>query len=93
MAQLDAQVPYLTQILGFIGITDVSIVYADSLGGSDVIRQSSLDQALAETQGAGLEVKPGDFFEVMGDTQKASYHNQHDIGQRLQSNLTFPNEN
>jgi hypothetical protein len=33
MAQFDAQVPYLKQILGFIGITDVSVIYADSLRG------------------------------------------------------------
>jgi FMN-dependent NADH-azoreductase len=50
MAQFDAQVPYLKQILGFIGITDVSVVYADSLAGSDEARQSSLNKALAEIE-------------------------------------------
>jgi FMN-dependent NADH-azoreductase len=50
MAQFDAQVPYLKQILGFIGITDVSVVYAGGLAGSDQVRQSSLDKALAEVE-------------------------------------------
>ena len=50
MAQLDAQVPYLKQILGFIGITDVSVVHADNLAGPEEARQSSLDHALAEVE-------------------------------------------
>ena len=50
MAQFDAQVPYLKQVLGFLGITDVSVVYAGSLAGSDEARRSSLDKALAEVE-------------------------------------------
>lgn len=49
MAQLDAQVPYLKQILGFIGITDISVVYAGNLAGSDELRRNSLMNASAET--------------------------------------------
>ena len=47
MAQFDAQVPYLKQILGFIGITDVSVVCASNLAGPGEARRSSLDRALA----------------------------------------------
>lgn len=45
MAHLDAEVPYLKQIFGFLGITDVSAVYADNLAGADDVRQGSLDKA------------------------------------------------
>ena len=48
MAQLDAEVPYLKLILGFIGITEVSVVYAENTSGSDELRQSSLDKARRE---------------------------------------------
>ena len=47
MAHLDAEVPYLKLILGFIGITDVSVVYADNTSGADEVRQGSLDRARA----------------------------------------------
>lgn len=47
MAHLDMQVPYLKQILGFIGITDVDVVYAGNLAGSEAGRQQSLNGALA----------------------------------------------
>ena len=50
MMQLDAQVPYLKQILGFIGITDVSVVYASNLAASAEARQGSLDRALTEVE-------------------------------------------
>jgi FMN-dependent NADH-azoreductase len=49
-ALLDAQVPYLKQILGFRGITDVSVVYGGGLAGSDEARHSSLDKALAKVE-------------------------------------------
>ncbi len=48
MAHLDAEVPYLRLILGFIGITDVSVVSAENTSGSDEVRQGSLDKARAE---------------------------------------------
>jgi FMN-dependent NADH-azoreductase len=41
---------FLKQILGFMGITDVSVVYAGGLAGSDEERQSSLDEALAKVE-------------------------------------------
>jgi FMN-dependent NADH-azoreductase len=50
MAHLDAQVPYLRQILGFIGIRDFSVVYAGSLAGSEEESQSSMDKAAAEIE-------------------------------------------
>ena len=50
MAHLDAEVPYLKSILGFIGITEVAVVYVGSLAGSDEVRQSSLENAQAEVQ-------------------------------------------
>lgn len=50
MEGLDAQVPYLRQILGFIGITDVSVIYAGSLAGSEEMRQASLDKARVEVE-------------------------------------------
>jgi FMN-dependent NADH-azoreductase len=50
MALLDAQLPHLKQILGFMGITDASVVYAGGLAGSDEARQSSLDKALAKVE-------------------------------------------
>ena len=51
MAHMDAEVPYLRLILGFIGITEVSVVYAGNLAGSDELRQVSLDKALTEIKG------------------------------------------
>jgi FMN-dependent NADH-azoreductase len=50
MAHLDAQIPYLRQILGFIGITDVSVVYAGGLAGSDEERRTNLRRAFAEVE-------------------------------------------
>ncbi len=48
MAHLDAEVPYLKQILGFIGITEVAVVYADNTTGADEVRESSLAKARSE---------------------------------------------
>jgi len=53
MAHLDAQVPYLKQILGFIGITDVSVIYAGGLAGPDEARQATVTKALAEIKELG----------------------------------------
>ncbi len=50
MAHLDAEVPYLKSILGFIGITEVAVVYVGSLAGSDEVRQGSLEKAQSEVQ-------------------------------------------
>ena len=50
MAHLDAQIPYLKQILGFIGITDISVVYAGGLAGPDETRQASLNEAFADVE-------------------------------------------
>ena len=47
MAHLDAEVPYLKLILGFIGLTDVSVVYAENTSGADAVREGSLDRARA----------------------------------------------
>jgi FMN-dependent NADH-azoreductase len=41
----DTQTPYLKQFLGFIGITDVSFVYAEGLNLGDESREKSLNQA------------------------------------------------
>jgi FMN-dependent NADH-azoreductase len=46
LAPYDAQVPYLKQIFAFIGIVDVSVIYAGNLAGSAEARQNSLDRAL-----------------------------------------------
>jgi FMN-dependent NADH-azoreductase len=54
MVQLDAQVPYLKQILGFIGISDVSVIYAGGLAGSEEMRRDSLDRALIEVEALAL---------------------------------------
>ncbi len=48
MAHLDAEVPYLKQIFGFIGVKTVSAVYAENTSGSDEVVQSSLQRARAE---------------------------------------------
>jgi len=50
MAQFDAQVPYLKSILGFIGITDISVVYAGGLAGPEHARQASLNEAAAAVE-------------------------------------------
>lgn len=50
MAHLDAEVPYLKQILGFIGITDVAVVYADNTTGADEMREGSLAKARSEIE-------------------------------------------
>ena len=42
---IDTQTPYLKQFLGFIGITDVHVVYAEGLGMGDDVRQQSLAAA------------------------------------------------
>lgn len=41
----DTQTPYLKQFLGFIGISDVSFVYAEGLGLGEESREKSLAQA------------------------------------------------
>lgn len=41
----DTQTPYLRQFLGFIGITDVSFVYAQGLSMGDAVREKSLTEA------------------------------------------------
>jgi FMN-dependent NADH-azoreductase len=41
----DTQTPYLKQFLGFIGITDVSFVFAEGLGLGEESREKSLSQA------------------------------------------------
>ena len=48
MAHVDAQVPYLKLILGFLGITDITVVCAGSLAGSEEARQNSLNRAVAQ---------------------------------------------
>ncbi len=48
LARFDAQVPYLEQILKFIGITDVSVVYVGCMNDSQAARQSSLDRAIVQ---------------------------------------------
>jgi FMN-dependent NADH-azoreductase len=50
MADYDCQVPYLIQILGFLGITDVPVVYADSLANPDAARETSLARAREEVE-------------------------------------------
>lgn len=55
MAEFDAQVPYLKRILGFIGITDVSVVCVDGLAGADQARQESMDRARAEVDCAARQ--------------------------------------
>ncbi|MDD4881293.1 MAG: NAD(P)H-dependent oxidoreductase [Gallionellaceae bacterium] len=42
----DSQVPYLRNILGFLGMTDIEFVYAEGLA----MGQASADRALAEAQ-------------------------------------------
>ncbi|MBD2438968.1 FMN-dependent NADH-azoreductase [Nostoc sp. FACHB-110] len=46
-AAYDHQEPYLRTILGFIGLTDVSFIHADSLNLGDDARQKSLENAQA----------------------------------------------
>lgn len=58
MAQFDAQVPYLKQILSFIGITDVAVVYAGSLAGSDEAPEEP-GQGACRGREAGLQEKLG----------------------------------
>nr|WP_298718684.1 FMN-dependent NADH-azoreductase [uncultured Steroidobacter sp.] len=41
----DTQTPYLKQFLGFLGITDVSFIFAEGLGMGDETREKSLAQA------------------------------------------------
>jgi FMN-dependent NADH-azoreductase len=48
LAQFDAQVPYLRQILRFVGITDVSVVYVGCMNDSEAARQSSLARAFEQ---------------------------------------------
>ena len=41
----DQQIPYLKNVLGFIGITDVQVVYAQSLAMGPEVAKESLDLA------------------------------------------------
>jgi len=50
----DAQVPYLRQILGFLGMDDVSVVCAEGLAGPDDARRESLERAAAEVERMAL---------------------------------------
>lgn len=49
-AGCDAQVPYLKQILGFVGIDDIAVVCAEGLAGPDDARRMSLERAAAEVE-------------------------------------------
>ena len=44
--------PYLRAIFGFIGITDITFIYADGLGSGDAAREKSLTEARAAIQAA-----------------------------------------
>ena len=43
----DTQTGYLTQIFGFLGITDVEFIYAEGLNMDDSIKEQGLKQARA----------------------------------------------
>lgn len=47
-ADQDTQTPYIRQFLGFLGITDVTISYAEGLAMGDEAREQSLAQARGE---------------------------------------------
>ena len=49
-AEHDAQVPYLKQILGFMGMDDIAVVRAEGLAGPDEARRVSLERAAAEVE-------------------------------------------
>ena len=55
MVHLDQQVPYLRQTLGFIGLTDVEVVYAGNLAGSDAAREESLQGARAAIEALSVD--------------------------------------
>ena len=55
MAQMDAQVPYLKQILGFLGITDIAVIYASGLAGAEEARANSLEKARAAVAELALQ--------------------------------------
>lgn len=42
---MDTQIPYLRQFLGFLGLDDIEVVYAEGLGYSDGTREKSLSAA------------------------------------------------
>jgi FMN-dependent NADH-azoreductase len=50
--QYDALVPYMRQILGFIGVTDLSVIYAGSQAGTEEERARSIEIALGEAETA-----------------------------------------
>lgn len=50
MEQLDALVPYLNQILGFIGISDVSVIYVAGLAGAEEERLKNIEKAFLEIE-------------------------------------------
>ncbi len=52
MEQYDALVPYMRQILGFIGITEIAVIYAGSQAGTDEERRRSTKIALDEAETA-----------------------------------------
>ena len=58
MAGADSQVPYLRQILAFIGITDVAVVYAGHLTGPDKARLESVEKALGEVEALAWKGEP-----------------------------------
>jgi FMN-dependent NADH-azoreductase len=45
---LDFQEPYLRQLLGFMGVTDVTFIRAEKIGFGPEIREASIAQAIAE---------------------------------------------
>ena len=50
--QYDALVPYMRQILAFIGITDVSVIYAANQAGTEAERRRSIEIAVGEAETA-----------------------------------------
>jgi FMN-dependent NADH-azoreductase len=46
MAAMDFQVPYLQQVLGFMGLTDITFIHADKQGLGSEVAQRAVDQAV-----------------------------------------------
>ena len=46
----DVETPYVRQFLGFLGMTDVSFVYAEGLAYGDDKKAAAMKAALAETE-------------------------------------------
>jgi FMN-dependent NADH-azoreductase len=80
---IDFQEPYLRQLLGFIGITDVTFVHAEKIGFGPEARELALETAKARIAAVAVRVLEGGHEPVSGALKEEAV----DFDRIMQANL------